>query len=115
MAEEKKVPFTGTGTELSAEEKVYSVFAYFGVLCLVSLLLKRDNSYIMFHVRQGIVLFIIEVIANVFSVIPFLGFISFILVMIVCGLLSVIGIIEAVRGNKWEMPFVSEWAKKISL
>lgn len=115
MAEEKKVPFTGTGTELSTEEKVYSVFAYFGVLCLVSLLLKRDNSYIMFHVRQGIVLFIIEVIANVFSVIPFLGFISFILVMIVCGLLSVIGIIEAVRGNKWEMPFVSEWAKKISL
>jgi len=37
------------GVLLSSEEKIYSVFAYFGVLCLVPILEKRDNEFVLFR------------------------------------------------------------------
>ncbi len=103
------------GSLLSSEEKIYSVFAYFGVLCLVSLLVKRDNEYVMFHVRQGLVLFIIETIFGILQVVPLLGYFAFVLVLLICGLLSLIGMVQAIMGNKWNMPVIGEWAKKITI
>jgi fumarate reductase subunit D len=97
----------------SAEEKVYSVLSYFGVLCLVSILIMRDNEYVRFHAKQGLVLFIVETLFSIVTILPVLGFVVFGIVMIICAILSIIGMIQAYMGNKWEIPVIIDWAKKI--
>jgi len=103
------------GILLSSEEKIYSVFAYFGVLCLVPILVKRDNEFVMFHAKQGLALFIIETIFGILRIVPLLGYLAFMLVLFICGLLSLIGMVQALTGNKWNMPVIGEWAKKITI
>ena len=47
------------------EGKMYAVIAYLGILCLVPLLLKKENKFALFHGKQGLVLFIcFDVITN---------------------------------------------------
>jgi len=35
--------------------------------------------------------------------------------MFVCGLLSLAGIVQVLKGNKWNMPVISDWADKIKI
>ena len=69
----------------------------------------------MFHVKQGIVLFIVETVAAVLTIVPILGHLIFMLIMLICGLLSLAGIIQALMGNKWDMPVIADFAKKIKV
>jgi len=100
---------------VSSEVKIYSVLAYFGVLCLVALLANKGNDYVKFHAKQGIVLFVIETIAGILTLVPILGHIAWMLVMLICGILSLLGMIQALMGNKWDIPFIADWARKITL
>jgi uncharacterized membrane protein len=97
------------------EGKIYAVIAYIGVLCIVSLLLKKDNKFALFHGKQGLVLFIGEVACGLLNVIPVLGQLIWVLAVLVFGIMSLIGILQALMGNFWKMPVVGEIAEKISL
>ena len=111
MGEEEKTLKNGP----TSEEKAFSSLAYVGVLCLVSALVKKDSKFVKFHIRQGMVLFIIEVVAGLLIVIPVLGHIVLLLISLLCGILSLIGIIHALMGNKWEIPFIKTWAEKMTI
>lgn len=51
------------------ENMYWGVLAYFGPLCLLVLLLRKKSPFARFHARQGLVLFVAEVIYGVlFSV-----------------------------------------------
>ena len=57
------------------EGKAFAVLGYLSILCLVPLLLKKDNKFALFHGKQGLILFIFEVAAGIISLVPFLGWI----------------------------------------
>jgi len=97
------------------EGKVFAVIGYLGILCLVPLLLKKNNKFALFHGKQGLVLFIGEVGASLINIIPILGQIIWILAVMVFGILSLVGIVQSLMGNYWKMPIIGEIAEKISL
>jgi uncharacterized membrane protein len=97
------------------EGKIYAVIAYIGVLCVVSLLLKKDNKFALFHGKQGLVLFIGEVACGLLNVIPVIGRLIWVLAVLVFGVMSLIGILQALMGTFWKMPVVGDIAEKISL
>lgn len=109
MEEEKKksAPIAG--------ENVYAILSYLWVLCLIPILLKKENEFVVFHARQGLMLFIIEVGLGILGIIPLLGPIISTIGMLVCGLLSLAGIVQVLMGNKWKMPVIAEWAEKIKV
>jgi hypothetical protein len=43
---------------------VFAIVAYIGILCLLPLLLKKDNKFALHHGKQGLVLFIAEIIGR---------------------------------------------------
>ncbi len=94
---------------VSGEDKVMGVLAYLGILVLIPLLAKRDSEFVQFHAKQGLVLFIAEVIL---WWIPFIGW--FILGPIV-SILALIGLIMAAMGRKWKIPVIWSIAEKINL
>jgi uncharacterized membrane protein len=100
---------------LSTEEKVYSFFSYFWILCLVSLAIKRDSEFVAFHIRQGVVLLIIGTVTLPLVIVPVIGGIVYGFIGIICSLISVVAMVLAVMGYKWEIPVIIDWAKKIKV
>ena len=119
MAEEvKEVGDVGESKEIK-EGKLWAVFAYLGPLCLLPLLNKKDNKFALHHAKQGLVLFVGELIAFIVFLIPFIG--QFILVFLgrliglIFGIYSIIGIIQSLIGKYWKAPIISKWAENISV
>ncbi len=96
------------------EGKIFAVIAYLWILCLVPLLLKKENKFALFHAKQGLVLFICEIALWIIGIVPILGWIS-VLGSLACGILALIGIIQALMGNYWKMPLLGDYAEKINI
>lgn len=103
MADEKK-PMGGSGSD----SNLMAALSYLWILSIVMLLVKKDDDYVKFHARQGLILFIASVI---FWFIPVLGWILNILVVI----LVIVGFIKALSGERWKMPLIGDLAEKINL
>lgn len=109
MSEEKK-------QAVSQDERVMGVLAYLWVLCLLPLLSRKDSEFCQFHAKQGLVLFIGSFAVMFLGMIPVLGwFIILPVGWFLIVVLSLLGILNAWQGKKWEMPFVGGYAKKINL
>jgi len=97
------------------EGKFFAVISYIAFLCIICLVLKKDNKFALYHAKQGLVLFVFEVICFIVSIIPFLGWLIGILATVIFPLLSIWGILQALMGNYSRIPLVSDISDKIVL
>ena len=86
------------------EAKIWAAVSYLWILSLVVLAARKNNEYVRFHANQGVLLFVLSVI---FMLIPGLGW----LLNIVIGIIAIVGIIKAWKGEKWSLPVVGGMAK----
>ncbi len=104
-----------TPSSISQEDKVYAALSYVWILVFIPLFLKRQSGFVQFHVRQGLALLIAEVILWIIGLVPILGWLIAFIGHIVVAILAVLGIVAALVGRYWEMPFLSEYAKKLNI
>ncbi|MBU0707971.1 hypothetical protein KKG41_06395 [Patescibacteria group bacterium] len=97
----------GENTKHSQDDKLFGALSYLWVLSVVMYVIKKDNEYVKFHARQGLVLFIASVII---WFIPFFNWLLNIVVLIIV----IIGFVKAIAGERWEIPVVGPIAKKIN-
>ena len=107
------------GRNLSGDEMMTAILSYLGILVLIPLfLVKKRNGFIEFHLKQGIGLLIVEVALwfagmALFFLWPLnmvFGFLNMIVFII-----SLVALVKAVMGEKWEIPYLWEHAKNIKL
>ncbi len=99
---------------MTNEEKVLGALSYFGVLCVLPVLFRKDSTFAMHHARQGVVLLIAWVILWIgAATVPILGGFVWFIGSIVLFVLSALGVIRAASGDLWELPWLGEYAKKI--
>ena len=96
------------------EGKFFAIISYISFLCIVSLILKKENKFVLLHAKQGLVLFVIEVVIFIFSIIPFHWIIK-IAVFIFFVVISLIGILQALQGTSRRIPIISDLAEKVVL
>ncbi len=101
---------TSTNPDVEANKNI-AALSYIWILCLVPLLSKKNSEFAQFHAKQGLILFIIELIAGLFVWFPFFGQLLMLLLIVI----SVMGIIKTYNGEWWKIPFIYEWSKKINL
>lgn len=90
-----------------------AIVAY--ILFFVPLLTESKNDpFVMFHVKQGLVLLIAWVVVSILSMLPVLGLLALPL-NIVLFVLWIMGILNAVNGEKKELPIIGQYASKINL
>jgi uncharacterized membrane protein len=94
------------------ENKGITVLSYIGILCLVPLLAKKDSKFAQYHAKQGLVLFIMELIIWVLIVIPVLGWIIYVVGIITSLVLAIMGIMNVVNGKCKELPIIGKFADK---
>ncbi|MEO5377232.1 MAG: hypothetical protein H7832_05545 [Magnetococcus sp. DMHC-6] len=90
-----------------------SAMSYLGILALVPLILDRGDSYLRFHARQGMILWIWEVLAVFTLVLPGIGKPFFMISSFMCFLLSVLGLISVLLGRAWRLPIVGYFSDKL--
>lgn len=95
------------------KDNIYAILAYLWVLCLIPVLMKKDDPFVKFHARQGLMLFILEVALGIVGIIPFIGLLISQIGGLVCLVVSVMGIINVLKGKQWKIPYVGEWAEKM--
>lgn len=97
------------------EGKFFAVISYISILCIVTLLVKKENKFALYHAKHGLVLFVLEVASFILSIIPILGWFLRVFGLPLLILVSLWGILQALMGNYNRFPFISDIAEKISI
>jgi uncharacterized membrane protein len=93
--------------------RLWVISAYIWVFAFVPYFLKRKNEFVQFHAKQGVVLFVTEIILILISVIPIIGQIVGMIGFLFCTFLSIKGIIMGLTGKKWVFPLIGRYANKL--
>ncbi len=98
-----------------------SVLAYIGILVLIPYFSgdAKKDEFVKFHTQQGMVLFVIEIALLVLSILVSMAvpMLSIFGTLIGFGLLilSVLGVVNAAKGEKKELPVVGAYGKKFKI
>ena len=102
---------SGGGDKDIQENKAIAVLSYIGILCLIPLLAKKESEFAQFHAKQGLVIFIAEIIGM--FLIPLFGLGA--LINLAALIFSVIGIVNVAGGKMNKLPLVGDLAEKFNL
>ena len=108
------MPAAGGGNDVEANKGI-AVLSYLGVLCLIPLLAKKESKFAQYHAKQGLVLFIAEIVLWVVNLVPVLGQLVFVLGWIIALVLAIMGIMAVTKGEMKELPLIGGFAAKFNL
>ncbi|MDR3217941.1 MAG: DUF4870 domain-containing protein [Dysgonamonadaceae bacterium] len=96
-----------------ANNKVFAILAYFGILFLVPLLAAKDSPFARFHANQGLNLFLLTIaLYIVFYILLIISYrlaLIINLVYLVIAVLAILGIINAAKGEMKELPLIGKF------
>jgi fumarate reductase subunit D len=95
-----------------------AALAYVSILCLLPYFFRGKQPYVLFHAKQGILLFALELVASLalwllevtLGRIPFLGLILMVLLRLAVWLpifgLAILGFTRALAGERLRLPWI---------
>jgi uncharacterized membrane protein len=92
------------------------VLCYLGILLIIPYLMAKDDSFVKFHLRQGLVLLVIEAVLWVLGMMfmwQLYMLISFAQLAVL--VLSIIGIVNVVQGHEKELPLVGQFSSHFTI
>ena len=105
-----------------SDRTIFLVLSYLGILSLIPFLMKKDDSEVQWHAKNGVALFGAEVIVwIVFFILSFVlrNVLSCGLTIINCVIwigflaVSIICIVKAVGGQRFRIPVITDMAEKM--
>ena len=91
-------------------EKLWRIFSYIPILCLIPLIQDVQNEDLQRHARQGIVLMLLEIVICIL-LIPAVTQIILGVGLGICVLFAVIGAVNGFQGRYWRIPIVADIAE----
>ena len=113
----EEIPKEETKIEEAKKGKVnpMAILSYIGILVLVPLLVEKQDEFVKFHARQGLVLFICEIGTMLISWVPIIGWLFGFLLWILWLVFSIIGIINVLNGKKTPLPIIGQFADRFKI
>ncbi|MDD5039702.1 MAG: hypothetical protein PHY34_00970 [Patescibacteria group bacterium] len=102
MEEQKNNPVKPAAT---GDSNLMAALSYVWILSIVMLIIKKEDEFVKFHAKQGLILFI----ASFIGVIPVIGWVVWFVVVV----LMIIGFIKALSGERYKIPVIGDIAEKI--
>ncbi|MBI5398227.1 DUF4870 domain-containing protein [Candidatus Woesearchaeota archaeon] len=101
------------------ERKLFGALSYISILCIIPLLFKRDNHFVHDHAKQGLGLFVLEVIVGALSKvvgwIPVIGSLTNFAAWalgVFFFIVSIIGIIKVLSDKPYTVPLIGATARR---
>jgi len=92
-----------------------AILSYIGILVLIPLLAVKDDEFVKYHAKQGLVLFIAEIATMFVAWVPILGQIVGFFAGMIWLVLVIIGILNVVKGEKKQLPLIGQFADKFKI
>ncbi len=91
------------------DDKAIGIFSYLWILWIAAYILyeKKKSAFNLFHLRQGLGLFIIWLLVVILS--NFLPAWISLLLYIVIAVFEILGIISVINGQTKELPFIGKF------
>ncbi|MBQ6263490.1 MAG: hypothetical protein IJK58_08255 [Clostridia bacterium] len=97
--------------------KTMGILSYIGLLVLIPIFAAKDSKFARFHANQGLVLVIaqaivttvLSILAAILNLIPYIGWLPALLIRLLIPVVyipSIIGIINAAKGQAKELPII---------
>lgn len=99
-ADDKKTKIKASKKDID-EGKSLAWLSYLGLLLLIPLLVKPENTFCKHHSKQGIVILGLWIAVSILS--PFIRVLDS-LAFLAIAVISIIGIVQALSGNYWKAP-----------
>jgi uncharacterized membrane protein len=91
------------------------VLAYLGPLVIIPFILSKEDPFVKFHIKQGLVLFVIEialwVLVSFFWMLFYQFWMIYQLVNLGIFILVILGVINVVQGKEAELPLVGQFSR----
>lgn len=94
------------------------ILCYLGPLVIIPLIVAKDDPFVKFHAKQGLVLLVIEII--IYALGMFLWPLFFMwwylaqLLNLAVFVLSIVGIVNVANRKEAELPVVGNWGKSFN-
>ena len=106
---------TGKSIAVQIEEgKIDAVLSYIPFLCFIPLFKSNLNDFAKKHVKQGLLLLIVEIIA-LFFLIDIVSEIFWTLMLIACFVFALAGISKSLAGKTMKIPFIGNIFEKYDI
>ena len=109
MAEAK----SSEGCRANARSSLMAAASYLGILCFVPLMMNKDDEFVQFHSKQGLILWMWSVLAMFTLHIPAVGELLFGISSMAIVVLSVAGLVSVGFRRAWRLPVVCSLADLI--
>jgi fumarate reductase subunit D len=100
-------------SSLGVRTTVMAALSYLGVLCFVPLLAAKDDEFVYFHAKQGLVIWMWSVLALFALHIPGIGKWLFGFSSMGVVVFSVLGLLSVLFQRAWKLPLIGEVADRI--
>ena len=87
------------------------VLVYLGILVIIPYLVAKDDSFVKFHIKQGLVLVVIEFIMWILGMILLPLWMLLAIINLGVFVLIIIGIVNVVQGKEQKLPLVGDFAR----
>jgi uncharacterized membrane protein len=107
-------PASGAPVTVS-NNTLMGILAYLGILAIIPFLMAKDEPFVKFHLKQGLVLLSIELAIWVVGM--FMWQLWMILQIVNLGVLvlAIMGIINVVQGKQAELPLVGSFSSYFNI
>jgi uncharacterized membrane protein len=111
----------------SSNRTIMIVLSYLGILALIPLLVEKDDKEVQWHAKHGLVLLVAEIalfvvlsiLHSIVSAIPVIGCLAALIGLLIWFVLTigilvvhVLCIVKGVNGQRFMLPYVSEYANR---
>jgi fumarate reductase subunit D len=107
-------PEAAGGAFKTEEGRLAAILSYIPFLCFIPLLNMKENKEAGFHARQGVLLFMIELVAVLFLIDGISNFVFKVILMAAIAL-SVAGVYSVLQGKSYKLPIIGDLAEKTKL
>jgi len=76
---------------------------------------SKDDPFVKYHVKQGLLLFLVALVLSIFPFFSIIGAMINWLITVLIIVLVVMGIMNAVNGEEKPLPLIGQFAEKINL
>ena len=90
------------------------VLAYLGILIIIPFLTAKDDPFVKFHIKQGLLLVIVEIAVWVIGMFTWQLWSLLQLLNLATIVLAIFGIVNVVQGQQKELPLIGSFAKNFT-
>ena len=105
------------GTPPTAQQRntLMGVLAYLSILIIIPILVAKDEPFVKFHIKQGLILVVVELAVWVIGMFMWQLWLFLQIVNLATLVLAVVGIVNVAQGREKELPLVGSFGNSFPI